>query len=132
MPLFQAVEDFTVYLILIFTERRLNRGPDGSSRVGHPAGIVTAIGMILWGIERSLDERLWLGEDGHLGSLLVQIAGVALIVGGIVLLVSSMKRYRAWCAEPRPAAAAVEVSPAASDAEDLPPALELRPRHPPG
>ena len=123
VPLFQAVEDFTVYLILIFTERRLNRGPDGSSRVGHPAGIVTALGMILWGIERSLDERLFLGEDGHLGSLLVQIAGLALIVGGIVLLLGSIKRYRNWCADPRPDAAAVEVGPDASDAEDLPPAL---------
>jgi phosphatidylglycerol:prolipoprotein diacylglycerol transferase len=99
VPLIQALEDFTVYLILIFTERRLDRGQDGTSRVGHPAGIVTAIGMILWGIERSLDERLWLGEDGHLGSLLVQIAGVALVVGGGILLIVSIRRYRAWCAD---------------------------------
>jgi phosphatidylglycerol:prolipoprotein diacylglycerol transferase len=122
VPLIQAVEDFTVYLILIFTERRLDRGPGGSSRVGHPAGIVTAIGMILWGIERSIDERLFLGENGHLGSLLVQIAGVALVLGGIALLVTSIRRYRAWCAEARPAAP-VEVSPISSDAEDFPPAL---------
>ena len=99
VPLIQAAEDFTVYLILIFTERRLNRSKTGLSRVGHPAGIVTAIGMILWGLERSLDERLWLGEDGHLGSLLVQGAGVLLVVGGAILLVVSIRRYRAWCQE---------------------------------
>ena len=38
--------------------------------------------MVLWGIERSLDEHLWLGEDGRLGSDLVQVAGVLLVVGG--------------------------------------------------
>ena len=32
-----------------------------------PAGIVLGVGMVLWGIERFLDEHLWLGEDGHLG-----------------------------------------------------------------
>ena len=43
--------------------------------------------MVLWGIERSLDEHLWLGEDGRLGSDLVQLAGVLLVVGGVVILV---------------------------------------------
>ena len=44
--------------------------------------------MVLWGIERSLDEHLWLGEDGRLGSDLVQLAGVLLVVGGVVILVA--------------------------------------------
>ena len=43
--------------------------------------------MVLWGIERSLDEHLWLGEDGRLGSDLVQLAGVLLVIGGAVILV---------------------------------------------
>jgi phosphatidylglycerol:prolipoprotein diacylglycerol transferase len=131
VPLFQAAEDFTVYLILIFTERRLDRGPEGRSRVGHPAGIVTAVGMILWGIERTLDERLWLGEDGHLGSLLVQLAGVGLVIGGVILLVTSTRRYRRWCAEqasadesstpiePKPDERSVEVPAAERPSEDL-------------
>ena len=52
--------------------------------------------MVLWGIERSLDEHLWLGEDGHLGSLLVQIAGVSLAVVGLLLLASRVGPYRRW------------------------------------
>ena len=96
MPIFQSLEDFSVFLILIAIERRLNKWPDGSARSGYPTGIVIGTGMVLWGIERTLDEHLWLGEDGHLGSLLVQIAGVALVVGGSLLLVRTRSRWRAW------------------------------------
>jgi hypothetical protein len=56
--------------------------------------------MVLWGIERSVDERLWLGEDGHLGSLLVQIAGISLSVAGLVLLATRLGPYRRWRATP--------------------------------
>jgi hypothetical protein len=55
--------------------------------------------MILWGIERTLDEHLWLGEDGHLGSLLVQIAGVALAAGGIAVLLVARSRWHRWLAD---------------------------------
>ena len=84
VPIFQAMEDFTVYLVLIAIERRLDRWPDGTRRAGYPSGLVLGTGMVLWGIERSLDEHLWLGEDGRLGSDLVQLAGVLLVVGGLV------------------------------------------------
>ena len=96
VPLFQAAEDFCIYLVLIGLEHRLNRWPDGSARSGYPAGTVLGTAMILWGIERSLDEHLWLGEDGHLGSLLVQIAGLALVVGGAGLLVRTRRRWTEW------------------------------------
>jgi len=98
VPLFQATEDFCVYLVLIFIERRLARWPDGSIRSGFPSGTVIGTAMVLWGIERTLDEHLWLGEDGHLGSLLVQIAGVLLVVGGAVVLVVTRRRWREWLA----------------------------------
>jgi hypothetical protein len=52
--------------------------------------------MVLWGIERFFDEHLWLGEDGHLGSLLVQIAGVALAIVGLILIASRVGPYRQW------------------------------------
>ena len=52
--------------------------------------------MVLWGIERSLDEHLWLGEDGRLGSDLVQLAGVLLVVGGAVILVRTRRQWKQW------------------------------------
>ena len=96
-PIFQALEDFTVYLILIAIERRarpLARRDAAAS--GYPPGIVLGTAMVLWGIERSLDEHLWLGEDGGLGSDLVQMAGVLLVVGGVVILVRTRARWREW------------------------------------
>jgi len=52
--------------------------------------------MVLWGIERFFDEHLWLGEDGHLGSLLVQGAGILLAVAGTLLLISRIGPLRRW------------------------------------
>jgi phosphatidylglycerol:prolipoprotein diacylglycerol transferase len=96
VPIFQALEDFSVFLVLIFIERRLDHWPDGSIRSGYPTGTVIGTAMALWGIERALDEHLWLGEDGHLGSLLVQIAGVLLVVGGAAVLLRTRRRWREW------------------------------------
>jgi phosphatidylglycerol:prolipoprotein diacylglycerol transferase len=96
VPLFQATEDFAVYLVLIFIERRLQRWPDGTPRTGYPSGTVIGAAMVLWGIERALDEHLWLGEDGRLGSALVQIAGVLLVVGGTALLLRTRRRWQQW------------------------------------
>ena len=94
VPIFQSIEDFTIFGILLLVERWLRTTrpavpvtPDGEAVAGPrllpPAGIVIGVGMVLWGIERFLDEHLWLGEDGHLGSLLVQWAGIALAVAGV-------------------------------------------------
>ena len=99
VPLFQAAEDLAVFGVLILIEHLLRRWPDGSERSGYPPGIVTSVAMVLWGIERALDERLWLGEDGHLGSLLVQLAGLALVIGGLVLFAVSFRRWKHWLAE---------------------------------
>jgi hypothetical protein len=96
VPIFQAIEDFGIFCVLIALERRLRRWPDGTPRTGYPAGGVIGVGMVLWGIERFVDEHLWLGEDGHLGSLLVQWAGVALAIGGVVLVVITRRRWAAW------------------------------------
>jgi phosphatidylglycerol---prolipoprotein diacylglyceryl transferase len=96
VPIFQALEDSSIYCVLIATERRLRRWPDGSARAGFPAGTVLGIGMVLWGIERFVDEHLWLGEEGRLGSDLVQAAGIALVVGGVALLVVTRRRWVAW------------------------------------
>jgi phosphatidylglycerol---prolipoprotein diacylglyceryl transferase len=96
VPIFQAIEDFSIFCVLIALERRLRRWPEGTPRAGYPAGAVLGLGMVLWGTERFLDEHLWLGEDGHLGSLLVQGAGIALALAGIALLVVIRRRWRVW------------------------------------
>jgi phosphatidylglycerol:prolipoprotein diacylglycerol transferase len=96
VPVFQALEDFSVYLILIAIERALDRWPNGLPRHGYPTGIILGTTMVLWGIERSLDEHLWLGQDGALGSDLVQIAGVLLVVGGVFILLRTRSRWQAW------------------------------------
>jgi phosphatidylglycerol---prolipoprotein diacylglyceryl transferase len=96
VPIFQSMEDFSVFLVLIAIERHLNKWPDGTPRAGYPAGLVMGTAMVLWGIERTLDEHLWLGEDGHLGSLLVQIAGVLLVIGGSIVLIRTRRRWMDW------------------------------------
>jgi len=120
VPIFQALEDLGIFCVLIAAERRLRRWPDGTPRAGYPAGGVIAVGMVLWGIERFLDEHLWLGEDGHLGSLLVQVAGIALALGGVALLVVTRARWGAWVGagapggrpdEPGPTAVAAPAEP---------------------
>ena len=106
VPIFQAMEDFAIFGILLLIERWLrSKAPtmaaDGSmiepaAAPLPPAGIVLGAGMVLWGIERFLDEHLLLGEDGHVGSLLVQIAGITLSVAGLVLLVTRIGPFRRW------------------------------------
>ena len=110
VPIFQAIEDFTIFGILLLVERWLRsqapRAVPSSVGAGGdesaiapappPAGIVLGVAMVLWGIERFLDEHLWLGEDGHLGSLLVQGAGIALAVVGTALLVSRIGPLQRW------------------------------------
>jgi phosphatidylglycerol---prolipoprotein diacylglyceryl transferase len=106
VPIFQAMEDLSIFVILLLVERWLrNIAParavdaDGAvtgPRLLPPAGIVIGVGMVLWGIERFFDEHLWLGEDGHLGSILVQIAGVALAVAGIIVLITRIGPLQRW------------------------------------
>ena len=124
VPIFQSIEDFTIFGILLLVERWLRSiapvpaavaaapveavGEPGEAaggaapattppaRVLPPAGIVIGVGMVLWGIERFFDEHLWLGEDGHLGSLLVQGAGILLAVAGTLLLISRIGPLRRW------------------------------------
>lgn len=96
VPIFQALEDLAVFCVLVLLERRLDRWPDGSPRTGYPNGAVIGAGMVLWGIERALDQRLWLAYPGNLGSELVQGAGLALAAGGVVVLVLARRHWREW------------------------------------
>ena len=106
VPIFQALEDFAIFGVLLLVERRLRStapvpivvvdGVAPSPKVLPPAGIIIGVGMILWGIERFLDEHLWLGEDGRVGSDLVQLAGIALAVAGIIVLATRYGLWQRW------------------------------------
>ena len=76
VPIFQAIESFVIFAILIMIERRWHE---------RPTGIVIASAMALWGMERFVEQHLWLSTGG-LGSLLVQVAGLGIFVAGLITL----------------------------------------------
>jgi prolipoprotein diacylglyceryltransferase len=82
VPLIQGAEDGTLWLLLIALERQGARTR---------AGVVTGVGMIVWGLVRALDERLLLGQQSHSGSVGVQIAGLVLAACGAVLLTHQLR-----------------------------------------
>ena len=85
VPIFQAIDSFIIFGILLLIERYYR---------DRPVGFILAATMTLWGLARFLEERLWLGEIGHLGSVLVQAAGLALFVAGLVVLTVLWRRQR--------------------------------------
>ena len=86
VPILQAIDSFAIFGILLLIERRLR---------DRPVGFVLAATMALWGLARFLEERLWLGEIGKLGSNLVQAAGLALFAAGLVVMFVLHRRHRA-------------------------------------
>jgi len=84
VPLIQGAEDALLWLALLAVEK---------TRLRNTVGVVTGLGMIVWGLVRALDERLLLGQESHSGSIGVQLAGVALAVAGAVTLVVHRPRH---------------------------------------
>jgi len=79
VPLLQGAEDALLWLALLGVER---------TRLKSTVGVITALGMIVWGLVRALDERLLLGQESHSGSIGVQLAGLALALAGVVTLIT--------------------------------------------
>jgi phosphatidylglycerol:prolipoprotein diacylglycerol transferase len=79
VPLIQGAEDALLWLALLGVER---------TRLKCTVGVITALGMIVWGLVRALDERLLLGQESHSGSIGVQLAGLALALAGVVTLIA--------------------------------------------
>jgi phosphatidylglycerol---prolipoprotein diacylglyceryl transferase len=102
VPIIQALEDGTLLLVLLLLERHLNKVAAEHPGRRPPTGALTAVAMVIWGVARALDERLWLGQDGHLGSLLVQLAGVILAVAGIAVGVAVWRNWRTFAASSTP------------------------------
>jgi phosphatidylglycerol---prolipoprotein diacylglyceryl transferase len=78
VPLIQGAEDALLWALLLLGERR------GLAR---RAGTLTGAAMLVWGVVRTIDERLLLGQQSHSGSLGVQAAGLALAALGVVVLI---------------------------------------------
>lgn len=120
VPIFQSAEDFAIFCVLLYVERRIRRaaagtaGALGEGMAHPPSGAVVGTGMVLWGIERVLDEKLWLAYPGQLGDVLVEAAGVALAVAGVVVLLRTRRRWRTWEA----AAMTAGAPPAGSEASE--------------
>jgi phosphatidylglycerol:prolipoprotein diacylglycerol transferase len=73
VPLLQGAEDALLWITLLWGEKRW------------PRGTTTVVAMVVWGTVRTIDERLLLNQSGHVGSLAVQFAGVALAIAGLAL-----------------------------------------------
>ncbi|HVA53688.1 MAG TPA: prolipoprotein diacylglyceryl transferase family protein [Acidimicrobiales bacterium] len=86
VPLIQGAEDGLLWLALLGVER---------ARRTYTIGVVTALGMIVWGFVRALDERLLLGQESHSGSIGVQLAGLALSGAGLITLIVHWPRKTA-------------------------------------
>jgi hypothetical protein len=88
-----------------------------------PAGIVLGVALLLWGIERAVDQNLWLSYPGHLGSFLVQLAGVGIALVGAVVLGFRWRALRAWQARGTPGAPDVTPGPPAAVGTNTAPPL---------
>jgi phosphatidylglycerol:prolipoprotein diacylglycerol transferase len=127
VPIFQAIGDFAIFGILLLVERWLRTqapsvlaadgggasvtGATASAPALPPAGIVIGVAMVLWGIERFFDENLWLTDPSHLGFILVEAAGIALSVAGVIVLATRVRPFQRW----RAGQLAAEASAAATD-----------------
>jgi phosphatidylglycerol:prolipoprotein diacylglycerol transferase len=80
VPLIQGIEDGLLWAGLFLFQRR-------SPRIG----LVSATAMIIWGLVRALDEHWLLGQESRSGSIGVQLAGLVLALGGLVIILRSRR-----------------------------------------
>jgi prolipoprotein diacylglyceryltransferase len=86
VPLFQAVECFVIYLIVLQVEKWAH------GRGNRPVGLVTAAAATLWGLSRFVDERFWLTHDN--GTDAVEGASIAFVVVGLAFMAWMVRRGR--------------------------------------
>jgi phosphatidylglycerol:prolipoprotein diacylglycerol transferase len=85
VPIFQSIESFVIFGILIYLERRFSKRPNG---------FILAATMALWGLERFVEENLWLKDTSHIGQYGVQATGLVLFAAGVITMVVLLRRFR--------------------------------------
>ncbi len=74
VPIFQSLECLAIFGILIWIEHSIKDRPNG---------FVLAVAAAFWGLSRFTDEFFWLAQP-HLGSKLVEAAGLTMSASGVV------------------------------------------------
>ena len=90
VPLIQAFDSFVIFAVLTLIEHYIRN---------RPVGFVVAATAALWGLGRFFEENVFLRQNDHVGSWLVQGAGLGLFAVGLITMVVLWRRPR-----PEPAA----------------------------
>jgi len=85
VPLIQAFDSFVIFAILILIEHYIRN---------RPVGFVLAATAALWGLARFFEENVFLRQNDHVGSWLVQGAGLILFAAGVVAMAVLWRRHR--------------------------------------
>lgn len=78
VPLIQGAEDGLLWAVLLWAEHK---------RVTRFAGSISGVAMTIWGLVRASDEHWLLDQHSHSGSIGVQLAGIVLALGGVLVLI---------------------------------------------
>ena len=92
VPLLQGAEDGALWALLVGIERRFPL---------RFTGLITGVALVIWGVVRTLDEHFLLGQNSKSGSLGVQLAGLALALAGVVILIRGSRRHDVTAVAPR-------------------------------
>jgi phosphatidylglycerol:prolipoprotein diacylglycerol transferase len=84
VPIIQAIDSFVIFGILLLIEHYVR---------DRPVGFVAAATAALWGLARFFEENVFLRQNDHVGSWLVQGAGLALFAAGIVAMAILWRRH---------------------------------------
>jgi phosphatidylglycerol:prolipoprotein diacylglycerol transferase len=85
VPLIQAFDSFVIFAILLLIEHYVRK---------RPVGFIVAATAALWGLARFFEENVFLRQNDHQGAPLVQGAGLALFVVGVITMVVLWRRHR--------------------------------------
>jgi phosphatidylglycerol:prolipoprotein diacylglycerol transferase len=86
VPLIQSFDSFVIFGVLLLIEHRYR---------DRPTGFVLAATAALWGLGRFYEEFFYLRQNDHVGSVLVEAAGLALFAAGVATMALLRRRQRA-------------------------------------